>query len=155
MPRFTTTIEIPSTPGAVFAYIVTPSNWSSFRGLGPLPGIASARTLDGGAVTLHSRVRVTNTDGSEHDEIVRTFEPPRRYGVRIEPGAAASRWMAFIDEDIELEAAATGTRMIRRIAVRSRAWFTAPVVLLVVRMLLRPAIRRHDLAVARELAARG
>jgi hypothetical protein len=155
MPGFTTVTENLSTPEETFAFVVTLSNWPTFRGFGPLPGIVSASVPDGTVVGLGARVRVTNTDGSVHHERVTTFDPPRRYAVRMELGPPASRVLASIDEDVELQAVAGGTRVHRRFVVRPRSWLTSPLAWLVTHAFLRPAVRRHDRAVAAALSARG
>lgn len=153
MPSFTAISKTAAAPAEVFRFIVTLANWPAFRGFGPLPGITEASTDGGAPLALGSRVRVCNTDGSIHHEVVTAFEPPARYAVRMELGPPASRIMRWIDEDVRLEPVSGGTCIRRRFQTRARSWITAPLVWLVTVLLLRPAVRRHDRAVAAALGA--
>jgi hypothetical protein len=154
VPSFTAVSEVPVPPEAVFAYMRDLSNWKRFGGYGPLPGIVEARLPEGETLALGARVRVSNTDGSVHHERVTVFEPPRRYRVRMELEKPASRVFAWIDEAIEVEPTSSGSRVRRRFTTRSRRWYVAPVAWLVTHLLLRPAVKRHDRAVADDLGAR-
>lgn len=64
-------------PEIVFAGMQDVSQWSSFTGYGPLPGIKKAeyerRTED----MIGSVIRVYNTDGSSHTETIREWAPGR------------------------------------------------------------------------------
>lgn len=154
LARFTTTGRIDAPPAEVFRFVVTLANWPSFTGYGPLPGIVEASLPPGEALRLGARVRVQNTDGSVHHEVVTAFEPGARYAVRMELGPPASRLMSGIDEEVLLEPDGGGTRMTRRFTTPARSGWTRPVVWLVTHLLLRPAVRRHDRAVAAALAGR-
>jgi hypothetical protein len=130
----------------VFRFIVTLASWTSFTGYGPLPGIVEATLPPGEEMRLGARVRVRNTDGSVHHEVVTAWEPGARYGVRMELGPPASRLMSGIEEDIKLEPEAGGTRVTRRFTTHARGWWTWPMVWLVTHLLLKRAVRRHDRA---------
>jgi hypothetical protein len=137
------------TPDEAFAFVVDLSRWPLFRGFGPLPGIVEA-TCEG-PMALGSRVRVRNTDGSVHTEVVAGFEPGHRYAVRMELVPPASQVMASIEEEVTFEPVAGGTRVRRRFVATPRAWFTTPLAWLFGGFLLQHAVLRHDAAVAAAL----
>lgn len=151
MPGFETLSETRRSPEATFAFILDLVRWPAFRGWGPVPGIVSAELAPGASMAVGARVRVTNTDGSVHHEVVEELEPPRRYRVRMEPGPPASRVLARIDETVELVPIATGTRIRRRFDVTPRSPLTAPLAWLVARVFLPRAVAAHDRAVAEAL----
>jgi hypothetical protein len=159
VPAFVTRSEIPVPPAVVFAHLVDLDSWSSFRGWGPLPGIVSATIAQGssetGRLALGARVRVENTDGSVHHEIVEEFDPPSRYRVRMELVPPASRILARIDEAIDLELFPNGTRVRRSFVVTPRSRWTAPLAWLIARLFLRRAVEVHDRAVAATLREQG
>lgn len=153
MPTFTTVSEAPASPDATFAFICDLSRWPLFRGYGPLPGIAEA-SVDGNIVGPNSRIRVRNTDGSVHHEVVQAFEPGRRYVIRMELAPPVSYVMAWIEETVLLEpiAGGSGTRLRRTFVVTPRTWLTAPIAWLFGGVLLPRAVERHNRAVADALA---
>jgi|CXWL01.1.fsa_nt_gi hypothetical protein len=155
MASFVTTSTAARSPAATFAYIVDLANWPTFRGYGPLPGIVRAELPPGEAMAVGARVRVTNTDGSVHHEVVEEHVPARRYRVRMELGEPARRLLARIDETVELEAIPDGTLIRRRFDVTPRSAFTAPLAWLIARLLLRRAVERHNEAVAQALVEEG
>jgi hypothetical protein len=150
MPSFVTQSQNRRSPAETFAYITTLANWSSFPGHGPLPAIIRATADE--PLRLGTRVRVENSDGSVHHEIVITFEPDRRYSTRMELVPPASYLMKYIHEDVVLTATAAGTQVTRRFETVPRSWLTAPLVALITFVFLRPAVRKHDHAVAAALA---
>lgn len=150
MTTFQTLSTTPLTPEQAFAYIVTLANWTSFTGYGPLPGIVEA-TAPGGTLSLGTRVRVRNTDGSVHHEVVVVFEPGQRYAVRMELSPPASWLMRHIDEEVVLSATPEGTTIRRRFDVVPRSILTAPLVAIIALVFLRTAVRRHDHVVAAAL----
>lgn len=152
MPSFTTTDEFPCSPSVIFDGIVDLTKWSAFQGYGPLPGIREATLPVGEQLGLGSRVRVLNTDGSVHHEVVRIFEPHRRYSVVMELSPPASYLMNRIEEDIELtETPAGGTRMTRTFTTVPRSILIAPHVWLLTHGLLRRAVIRHNQRIHQEL----
>jgi hypothetical protein len=153
MPSFESTFTAARSPAEIFDLICDLSNWPLFRGYGPLPGIAEARLPEGQRVALGARIRVENTDGSVHHEVVTAFEPGRRYAVRMELSPPASYVMASIEETVELESIAGGTRVARRFVATPRSLLAAPLAWLFGGLLLREAVARHNAAVAASLAA--
>ena len=152
MPTFTTSSLNGRSPAETFAFIVDLSRWPMFRGYGPLPGIVEA-TLEQGPWGPGARVRVRNTDGSVHHEVVRTWEPVRRYAIVMELVPPASHLMAAIEEEVVLRPEDGGTRVLRTFRTVPRGWWTAPMVWLLTRFFLRPAVEAHDRAVAAALGS--
>ena len=152
MARITICDEFPGPTSVIFGGIVDLSKWSAFQGYGPLPGIREATLPEGEQLRLGSRVRVLNTDGTVHHEVVRTFEPHRRYSVVMELSPPASYLMDRIEEDVELSETPTGgTRMTRTFITVPRSVLTAPLVWLLTHGLLRKAVIRHNRLIQREL----
>lgn len=152
MSGFVTRSIVPRPPEEVFAHLVDLDHWPSFRGWGPLPGIVRAESDDGTRrLVVGARVRVTNTDGSVHLEVVEELVVGRLYRVRMELAAPTATLMARIDERVDLAPTADGTLVTRRFDVTPRSRFTAPLAWLVARLFLRQAVRIHDRAVARAL----
>lgn len=152
MPTFTTESEAPATPEETFAFIIDLTRWPLFRGHGPLPGIVEA-TAEGGPVGQGTRIRVRNSDGSVHHEVVDTFEPGRRYAVHMELAPPVSYVLAGIEETVELQPGGAGTRLRRTFVVTPRSWLTAPVAWLFGGVLLPRAVAAHNAAVAEALGA--
>lgn len=143
-----TSNELPIEPLAVFNTIIDLQKWKLFKGRGPLPGIAEASLPPTEVMRLGARVRVQNTDGSVHHEVVTRFEPGRCYAIRMELAAPASWVIGGIDEQVDLEPTPGGTRVFRRFLVQPRLILTAPIAWLVTRLFLEPAVVAHDRAVA-------
>jgi hypothetical protein len=161
MPEFVTQSETTRPPEETFDFIVDLSQWPSFRGYGPLPGIVKATLSEpvsetgGAGPGLGSRIRVENTDGSVHHEVVVAFERGRLLQIRMELAPPVSYVLASIDETVELEPTPTGTRVTRRFVVQAASVFSAPVAWLFGGVLLRRAVDAHNVAVSAQLARRG
>lgn len=151
MPRFSTCNDVERAPGEVFEHVCDLSRWPSFKGWGPVPGIAEASLARGAAMGPGARVRVRNTDGSVHHEVVEAFERGRLYVLRMELEPPASRVLETITEEVVLEPLpAGGTRVIRTFTLTPRSALAAPVAWLA-SACLRRAVAAHDRAVASEL----
>lgn len=147
MPTFTTQTTLACAPDAVFALIVDLSKWPMFRGAGPVPGIVSAEATDGAPLAKGSRVRVTNTDGSVHHEVVVDFVHAQRYHVAMEVRPPASRVLAGIEERVELAPGpGGGTEMTRTFVLTPASRLASPIASMVSWFLAR-AVRKHDEAV--------
>lgn len=151
MADFTTVSMTERSPDETFAFICDLSKWPLFRGWGPLPGIEEASLPAGETVGLGSRIRVRNSDGSIHHEVVVAFEPGRRYDIRMELAPPASYVMRRIEESVELSPVDGGTRILRRFVTAPRSMVTTPIVWLFGGLLLRKAVERHNAAVAAAL----
>lgn len=149
MASFTIHTALRCTPDQAFAGILDLTRWPSFRGSGPIPGIVEASLPEGASMGLGARVRVRNTDGSVHHEVVTTFEPGRRYSVAMEVSPPASYVMETILEDVVLEAVPGGTAMTRRFELRPRTWFLAPLAWVMTHVFLKRAVVAHNEEAAR------
>src|SRR5262245_31412738 len=122
MAMFVTESRTARSPEQTFDFICDLGNWPLFRGYGPIPGIAEASLPAGESVALGARVRVRNTDGSVHHEVVVEFERGRRFAVRMELGRPASYLMRHIEETVELEPCPGGSLMRRRFTTVPRSF---------------------------------
>jgi hypothetical protein len=152
MPFFVTEVILRRPPGEVFDFICDLSRWPLFRGYGPIPGIEEARLPEGDAMAVGSRVRVRNTDGSVHHEVVTRLEPGRAFAVRMELSPPASLVLARIEETVDLTPVPGGTRMVRSFTTTPRSSLVAPLAWLVGAVLLRKATEAQNRRVARILA---
>lgn len=152
MPSFTTRSRAPVPPARAFAYIVDLRQWPSFRGSGPVPGIVEATLPDGGPLRVGSRIRVQNTDGSVHHEVVTELVPGRRYAVRMEVARPASLVLAAIEEQVDLQAIGESAEMVRRFELRPRWWLTWPLAWLICHLFLKRAVIAHNDAMNAALA---
>lgn len=151
MPCFTTVNELPVSPERLFSFFTALEYWTLFEGWGPMPGITRA-TLDRGPWGVGARVRVENTDGSVHHEVVQRYEPGRAYAVKMELPPKAQAVLAAVEEELHLEPTPGGTRLTRTFTTTPRAWWTAPLAWLVTHVFLRRAVERHDRNAAGQLA---
>src|SRR6185503_11093076 len=126
MPFFATEAIIRRPPQEVLDFICDLSQWPLFRGYGPIPGIVEARLPEGERMAVGSRVRVRNTDGSVHHEVVTRLEPGRSFAVRMELSPPASLVLARIEETVDLEPVPEGTRMVRSFTTTPRSPLVAP-----------------------------
>lgn len=147
MASFQTRTDVATRPGLAFAHIIDLGTWPKFRGFGPVPGIVEAKLVNGTTVGPGSRIRVTNTDGSVHHEVMRAFEVGRHITIQMELTPPASYVMAGIEERVDVEAHGEGTRITRTFTVRPRWFFTAPIAWLIAHGFLHRAVVRHNEAV--------
>lgn len=147
------TTELPAPPADAWAHMTDIASLTDFVGYGPIPGIASARWIQGTGAKGSIR-EVTNTDGSRHREEVIDVQQLRRLEDRIYDVSSPFRFLVREARDIfELSESPRGTRLVRtfRFELRSRAaWPIAKAVA----VLFRRAVRRHHETVERALRAR-
>ena len=148
MARLTTTSLVPATPEQVFDFIIDTSRWPEFPGHGPVPGIAKAEAEDGLPLKLGSRVRVENTDGSIHYEMIGVFDRPARIRLDMEVTPPASKVMKGIEEDVRITAVEGGAEVTRTFTLTPRSILTAPMIWLVAKLFLKKAVRKHNRIVA-------
>jgi hypothetical protein len=154
--RFTTVTEIAASADRAFACVAEPARWPSFVGFALVPGIARGEPSEL-PQRAGTRIRLENVDGSRFEETVTAFEPGRRYAVRVHLEPPGSWFMRGIDETFDFEPTAAGSRLVRTLAIEPRGAWAAPLALLFAHLLLKVAVRRHDMniaaAAAREAAA--
>ncbi len=147
------TIWIRRTREEVFDFTNAVENMTSFVGFGPIPGIVSARWLEGGGPAPGARREVTKSDGTTHLEEMVTYEPPGRHCARITGLAAPFAWLVReIRDDFWLVADAGGTRVDRIFRAELTVPLAWPAVMLL-RPLLREAVRRDLRGVKRRMEA--
>ena len=134
------------TAEAAFDWISDPAQYHLFKGAGPIPGIASVS--NDGAPRHEGQVdRVTNTDGSEHQETVMAVDRPARYQVRIEDFPLPPALIVdHMDETWEFASHSEGVAITRTFVICYRnnavAWLLSPVL----RYFMGKAVDRHHAA---------
>jgi hypothetical protein len=121
---------------------------TSFVGYGPIPGIQSARWLEGSGAVGSVR-EIVNTDGSKHKEEVMVFDLHERIEDRIFDMTSPFRLMVREARDIfEFSAEGDGTRLERtfRFELTSPLWWPAA---RTIGAFFRRAMRRHHANLAR------
>lgn len=129
--------------GAICDQIADTASWSAFRGYGILPGVQRAsyeKRTDG---MVGSRIRVTNTDGSQHVEEIYQWVQGHEIGMRLQEFTAPLRALAtHINEDWRFQAAPAGTLITRTIHMYPRHALARPALWLIAQ-LFRRAIARN------------
>lgn len=134
---------IPQPPKQIAAQILDLHNWTEFEGYGPLPGIKSAEFEFKTEEIVGTRIRVTNTDGSTHVEVIREWDPARRIHLHFQEfSPPLSRLADGFDEVFEFEPSEGQTRVIRSFQMHPSSRFTKPLLWLI-SLILRRAIAAH------------
>ncbi|MEL6311305.1 MAG: SRPBCC family protein [Pseudomonadota bacterium] len=131
-------------PEHVGAAILDLSQWSTFTGWGPMPGIREAEFLERAEAIVGTRIGVTNTDGSRHVETITAWDLPRRIELRLNGFPRPLSWLAthFV-ESWDFESAGEGTwRAERRFEMHPRRGLTRPM-LVPIAWMMRRAVTRH------------
>lgn len=141
--EFECTQTIPAPADVIFDRIADTATWSAFRGYGILPGIRSAAYEMRAPAMVGSRIRVRNTDGSEHVEEIYKWEAGSAIAMRLlEFGAPLSSLAAQYSEEWRFEPRPSGTSVSRRIRMYPKSAFTRPMLWLI-SLLLKQAIARN------------
>ncbi len=131
------------TPHEISEQILDISNWSDFKGYGPLPGIKSAEFEVKTPDVVGSRIRVHNTDGSTHVEEITEWLLESRVALRMQEFSAPLSWLATgIDETWTFERVGNATNVYRSFQLHARSALTRPLLWLISK-LLKQAIDRH------------
>ena len=134
---------LPLAPESIAEGILDVAHWSDFQGYGVLPGIQVAEFEIRTPQVVGSRIRVRNTDGSQHVEEIVEWEPKRRIRMELKEFAAPlSRLAIAFEETWDLERLATGSRVVRSFRMQPRSRWTRPALWLI-SQLLRRAVARH------------
>ncbi|NKB32138.1 MAG: hypothetical protein GKR91_03475 [Pseudomonadales bacterium] len=75
MIKVSVTVPLANSPDTIFTEILKTSNWESFKGFGPLPGIRQAQFSERTEAIVGSRIEVQNLDGSSHVETITKWQP--------------------------------------------------------------------------------
>lgn len=135
--------ELPLSAAEICAGIADVGRWGEFRGYGVLPGIASARYERRADGMVGSRIRVRNTDGSQHTEEILAWHPPGPVLIKLhEFTPPLSRLATQIVEEWAFEPAPAGTRLTRTFHMHPRRAAARPALWLI-SLLFRRAVTRH------------
>lgn len=116
------------------------AQWPGFIGYGPLPGVASAEFEVRTPEVLGTRIRVRNTDGSQHVEEIVHWDPSRRVVLRMTRfGPPLSHLATHFDETWDF---GPGGEVTRTMALHPRSWWSRPLLWLI-GLLMRRALDRH------------
>lgn len=134
---------LPLAPEAIAEQILDVANWPDFRGYGPIPGIKSAEFETRTPNVVGSRIRVTNLDGSSHNEEIVVWQPDRR--IQLQMGKFSkplSRLATAFVETWEFERVGNETKAIRSFELNAKSMLTKPILWLI-SFFLKRAIARH------------
>lgn len=140
---FTCKAQLPLSPEEIGDQILNVSNWTDFKGYGPLPGIEVAEFEVRTPEVVGSRIRVRNIDGSSHVEEIVEWQLDkiiRLYMSEFSP--PLSRLATGFDETWEFELQDAGTLVTRRFELHATSSLTRPV-LWMISLMLKRAIQRH------------
>ena len=126
------------------------TQWSTFEGYGPLPGIAEAEIIQAGVTQVGTKFREKNRDGSHHEETVIDFVAGHAITLRMDNFPVPVRHIAshFI-ERWAFEARGNMTSVTRTFELHPRNLFGS-VVLRIVAIIFRRAVENHSRRLARE-----
>lgn len=134
---------IASSPNEICSAIVDVDRWSEFGGYGILPGIKSAVFENQTADMVGSRIRVRNTDGSQHVEEIYKWIPGQGVAMKLhEFTPPLSHLATHFSEEWHLEARGTATHVTRSFEMYPRRLLTRPLLWLI-SLLFRRAIALH------------
>lgn len=144
--RFSCEATLPRQAPEIAAQILELERWPDFQGYGPLPGIKSAEFETRCEGEVGTRIRVTNTDGSQHSEEIRVWKPEEELVLEFSGFVPPLSWLAlgFTERWIFApDAAQSGaTKVTRSFELRPRFILTW-LPLWFISLLLRRALARH------------
>ena len=141
--RFTCKANLPQSPEQIAAAILDTSRWPEFAGYGPLPGIKSASFTNKTESIVGSKIRVENTDGSNHSEEIVVWDPPKEIQLRLfEFSPPLSALATHFDEHWEFVRLHEGCAVVRKLALHPTSVFSSPLVWMI-SWLLKGAIKSH------------
>lgn len=134
---------IPSSPVEICRAIADVDRWSEFSGYAFLPGIASAVYVARSVDMVGSRIRVRNTDGSEHVEEVLEWRDGEKVVMKLHDFTPPLSHLAthFLEE-WGFSAQNGSTLVTRRLQMYPRYFWTRPLLWLI-SLLFRQAIARN------------
>ncbi len=150
---FTITATLTTPPEEVGAAILDLSQWPTFTGWGPMPGIREAEFLERTEAVVGTRIGVTNTDGSRHVETITAWDLPRRIELRLDGFPRPLSWLAthFVESwDFEPDGdGAWGAE--RRFEMHATSWLSRPMLMPIAWMMRKAVIRHMDQISATEV----
>jgi Polyketide cyclase / dehydrase and lipid transport len=140
---FSCTGTLPVTPAVIVGRILDLASWIDFKGYGILPGIRTAEYEVRTPGVIGSRVRVTNTDGSSHVELIVEWEPDRRLRLDMTGfSPPLSRLATRFEEVWAFVRLGGSTRVVRSFKLHPKFFLARPL-LWGISLLLKRAIARH------------
>ena len=134
---------IPTSASDICAAIVDVDRWSEFGGYGILPGIEKAVFEKQTADMVGSRIRVRNTDGSQHVEEIYKWIPGQEIAMKFHEFTPPLSYLAtHFTEEWHLKAEGYATHVTRSFEMFPRRLTTRPLLWLI-SLLFRRAIARH------------
>ena len=147
-------VRLAARPETVFDFMASEPGFLSFRGWGPIPGLARVEFEHGDYHVVGSRSRVTNTDGSTHREVVVECDRPLRFAVRIHDLSSPFRMLVHeLDERWQVVPEGPASRLDRTFGFTLRSALYWPLSLVLAQGLFRVAVRRHHRLLAAYFAA--
>jgi hypothetical protein len=144
MITLTVTTITPLSPQAICEEIFDVSNWMSFVGYGPIPGITQARIIHSSESKVGMCFSVINTDGSSHQETVIEYVADKKLTFRMDSFSVPLNKLAshFI-EKWEFEVGESTTRIERTFELYPRN-LLGVIPLWIVSKFLKKAIQLHN-----------
>ncbi len=141
--QFQCKATLPQSPHEIAKEILDLSNWADFKGYGPMPGIASAQFEVQTPEIVGTRIRVHNTDGSQHIEEIVEWNPESNLALRMQEfSPPLSKLATHIDETWGFDSLENGTHVKRRFLMHARNAVTIPILWLISKFLKR-AVDKH------------
>lgn len=141
--RLRETIQIQASPETVWSTLSDIENMTMFSGFGPIPGIASARWIEGDVCRTGAVREVRNRDGSTHREDVVLADPPHALEDRVYGFTSPFRFLVREARDrFELTPSAGGTTLQRTFTLELTSPIASPLAALLLPALHR-AVQRH------------
>lgn len=140
---FTCSALLPGSPESVAANILNVSQWPTFTGCWPVPGIRSAEYELRTPEITRSRIRVVNLDGSTHVEEIIRWQPPGEMTLRMQEfSPPLSKLCTQIVETWRLSPSGPSTHATRSFELYPRSPLTHPA-LWMISYFLKRAIEAH------------
>jgi hypothetical protein len=140
---FQCSMLIPISANDICTAIVDVDRWSEFGGYGILPGIKSAVFESQTADVVGSRIRVRNTDGSQHVEEIYKWIPGQEVAMKFhEFTPPLSNLATHFTEEWHLKVVGNATHVTRSFEMYPRRLTTRPLLWLI-SLLFRRAIAQH------------
>jgi hypothetical protein len=140
---FTCRETLPLAPEDIARQILDLTKWPDFHGYGPIPGIKGAEFDVQTPGLVHSRIRVTNLDGSSHVEEIVEWRPDQRIRLHMkEFSPPLSSLATGFEETWEFQGTGNETHVTRSFHLHAKT-FPARLLLQVISFFLKRAIARH------------
>ena len=141
--KFQSSRLIPATGEQICTNMADTDRWSEFTGYGMLPGIKSAAYEVKTDNMLGSRIRVLNTDGSQHVEEIYEWIPGEKMGMKFQGFTPPlSNLASHFTEEWVLQPQHNATLATRKIQMVPKNFLTLPMLWLI-SLLFRQAIEHN------------